>query len=580
MMRSTLCSLATSIVLLARPSTSDAGCITPSVGTANWADTTERRIYILHDPGNPTIGLTWGTGLSFPDVEKGVKRTISLLNEESGSATKFIYAGTQIIGTPQAGSILLTGKSCSDGLNGRALGVGGQTFFTFTAGNTIIDRAEVTAYRSAGDDDGNCNPMIRSFEEGSFYELMFHELGHAAFRMAHPNSQTSYCTDWTFFTPSVMLAETDTKRTLVFKDYDMFHFQANTAPRGQFGEPHRSYTNGAGWTSGAPLTTPNTLFIHNSWGSIPSGTGTSRLLPYVRNGSTTPVANGTGTQAVGIPTGASFSTYTTYGTGTAMMRPQAVAQKPSSNNALWAYVKREYSSNNLDSDIGRVCYRYSTDAGVTWASEVCQTGASYLVARGGVSAAYDPQSNSFLVGFIGGSATITGASSRRVNLLVLPGPGNTAPVTPLFTGVYSYHAPSIACRASTSGTDKNCLLHYENIDVGTSEVISGCARHRDLRVTSGTTPSISYSAVTGTGCVATYVQPSVAFSSATSELYLVQTELGDSVNTYKRAYAATSWTSFGTPFVSASNIVTGAAIGEFAWNGVPRMEAWYTKISN
>jgi hypothetical protein len=485
--------------------------------------------------------LPTALGLSLTSLENALRRTLNIFNEEYGSAIRLTYAGTKTSDAFVPGAIILRGNptNCHPEENRGAA-------VSRSYSNGIVNAVGITYFRlSRG---LNCAPFTWGVQENpgngniiDFVAITIHELGHGVFDVDHPDDPAEIasgnCEDFGQLSLMRRALPGSGPRGRVPKEWDMEIFQQRYPKRGQSSNFLKKYRLGpSSWQAASFANGQGAADILFRPGSLPQNVPEINLV-WGRSAAVIALTGGAGVPATGRYQFGAVHNLQEHHQATPMGRTPAIARKPGTSELLLAYQVRStfletpYTSG---SDIGIICYRRSTDSGTTFGAEVCESNSALFQAhRGGLSTTYDPASNSFLIGFIGGTQS-DDENLNAIHIRNIPSlTGTAAPpeitrfnLAPKSFG--SWHAPSIACTGV--GSD-GCRVVYESPDnLGCIRWFSGGINMSTGQFTTGTLVEVNQ-------CLSAkaFDAPSISYNAPLNLFVLAVTENSTSA----RAYAAT-----------------------------------------
>jgi hypothetical protein len=505
------------------------------------------------------------------DGEMAVRRAIAILNEHAGTHAKLQYAGTTSSTTIQ-GAITIIGNFTSCGVGDT--GAPAEMKYGKHFANPVFrwDWSQLVFYRyglnCAGYYPWSLTPGDISTD--LVYVLM-HELGHGAFNLGHPNSGSPYydC----FFESgngnpaiSFMGASAETERDLSSWDDELI--QKRYGIRSTSAQLFRTYP-----------TSPTT------WTPAFRAAASVGVTPLFRMGSMTElrtlawVDNGVGGGTVRAGGAGYFYSPAQYLNGTldqwvyvapSMARTVAMASTTVSGSGpptdtIIAYQK--FVGSNLYSSMdGQICWRHSSNGGATWGLEECLSpgGNPFTTTTFVLTAAYDPYSNSFLLGYV---KDLFGTAWHRVHITRVPATGNSNPIFTYTLSASSGHAPSISCTGAAQG----CLALYESAN-GNGSVAGTFFGVLDNNVihTIQVTSSVTWS-------LPAFDTPGLTYNAADDTFRMALSENGTAVYSYKldRSDPTLTWYGTGDIWNSQTNHVSTAVMLRRE-NGF-RLESWFVK---
>jgi hypothetical protein len=529
-------------------------CLSGDSATGWPWNTLNVKIYVHYDPSvgsGPGMGLRYALNMSQIDVEYAVIRTVNILNEEVGGKIKLQYSGTTTSTTDITGAIVLRSANpdCSNAASGYLKALAHANAVGF-AGFRL--RGRVSFFRKHSDE---CNPIAFTLQESGddVIAILIHELGHVFYDVGHSDSPSPGCavaSNVMSIMRSAGAAQNGPwgpalPRWRVIKDLDRFRFQQSHGVRGPHASLHRSYRYPLAWSF--PQQVPDTVGwkFHYRPGSLPQNVN-DRNLGSLINVSSTPQPGGGGIPHIGRYATGSFVNQSTSSEST-MMRPVAVAARSGSQEVLVVYAKRAFGTYGVDSDVGRICYRRSLDAGVTYGAETCEAGNAWHVWRSGLTAAYSLRGDVFLVGYIG-----TGESMR---IGFVPASGSSFP--PGFSAVVgfdkSWHAPAVACRDQAPSQSSNCLIVWED------KTNVGCRTTQAASV--NPVGSIQFLSSSNSPCLPLYDTPGLAHNHSTDRYELLVTSKNDAIYSYIAVPDNLSWAGHGDVWNSTNSFVLSGVVG-------------------
>jgi hypothetical protein len=414
-----------------------------------WFDPTNVVYVYINNSGSNN--LFTATGMTQWDAEVALKRALYIWNEQAGASIKLRYVGTTP-NTTVTGGIVVVGNSTACGVDdgGAPAAV---TFGHHFDGWWLWSK--VTIYKKKG----NCQSVgwvnTPTGPAGSIdlVGVLVHEFGHAAFNMGHPYGSPplyEYCS----YTPGLVSGSVMQGASRDLSNWDLEVAQQRYNVRAQFGKfygtfmssPTSWFAPGGGSFGATPL---------YRMGSMGSRTNT-RAMAWVDNGPGGAVLRDGGAgyyNSVAQYKHRALNSW--YYLWPSAGRPVAMATQISTTfglnppiDMLVAYQKSP--STNIYSDANNaVCWRLSTNGGVTWGAESCSGNTNIY----GITAGYDPDRNMFVIGWVKRDSTYY----NRINIITVPATGSTTPGATTTLSISALHPPSIAC----TGAYGRCLLAYE-----------------------------------------------------------------------------------------------------------------------
>jgi hypothetical protein len=320
------------------------------------------------------------TSISSTNLADALKRAIYIWNEQAGASIKLRYMGATS-STAISNAVVVVGNS-AQACGSPGSGAEADVVYGFVP-YWLWSRITLYKFR------GNCGftPWVLTPSEPSdsaatdVVRTLIHELGHAVYNMGHPNDDgysDQDCIYSSLLPTSVMGA---TSRSL--GNWDLEVAQQRYGVRAQYSIFQKSYmTSPITWKpiwEAAPGSGARPLFRMGSIGQLLD----VRPLGFVENGGTSVKDGGVGTwYDVAQYNVAQLKSW--YHLTTSLGRPVALASQPSTVPAvnppvdfLMAYQK--FIGTNIYEDptgeqTGKVCWRRSTNGGLTWGAESCSIG--------------------------------------------------------------------------------------------------------------------------------------------------------------------------------------------------------------
>ena len=489
------------------------------------------------------------TGLSQSAFTNGLAQALNIWNEESGSTLKLRYRGfTSAISVSKA--VVITGRSTT------CLGPTAQAFPGLV--NNRYDHGTIELYKLGG----QCNPIAWSTTPtvgADLVQVLVHEIGHQVFNIAHPTAASGDCVN--FGQISVMKAP----GFRVLGNWDIEVAQGRYGLRAQFARFFRSKMTGA-----------------VTWQVPFEATGMSFLRPLFRPGSISArsinpwfgwiyafdngVQNG----------GAGRADVNRYQAGSkdwnlmtapdgALGRPVAMAYRKAGalpSQILLAYQKVPSGSTVYNTLNGQICYRTSTNEGVTWSLETCPSGA--IATTYGLTASWDSFSGAFVIAF---SQHAPPTRVFEIGILAVPPAGSAGSPTVSFQGISSPHGPGIACGGST--TSSNCMVTYQRGDS------TGGLGWTKVSVSSSLVAT--HGAVSSQG-LAVFDTPSVIHVPSDNTFRMAYAVNSSAIYSYKMdALTGTSWAGTGDIFNNSAAQVSSPVLYTRDSGGVINVYGWFLK---
>jgi hypothetical protein len=354
------------------------------------------------------------------------------------------------------------------------------------------------------------------------------------------------------------------------KDWDAEVVQHWYSPRSELGQIYDSFFVSNEWTPASvvpPLTTAQPLF---RMGSMSQG-ASNAVLAWVENLGLEQTGGG---GQISVARVASSTSVTSTGSDK-LRRPVAIANKPGTDEVLMAYQAYWTAGQQpyvAGSDLERVCFRRSFDGGQTW-SAIATCDQAIMTRRYGLSAAYDPYSDAFLVGYIadsyiGPNNPVSGGEDDfpAVAIATVPASGSSTPYQPRsIIGGQSLTAPSIACNGAAQG----CRVVWDdNIDAALTWSEVG------VDPTTGTaTAFVAYQQ----GYLL-FDAPSVAYNPDDDSFKLALCQNNDAIYAFTMGSGDTTWTGIGDVWNDPHTFVSAAVVS--IWPLIPTIPvtAWFPRF--
>lgn len=392
---------------------------------------------------NATLDPLAATGIPSAAFTNAVAQALNIWNEESGAAIKLRYRGFTS-STRITRAVVITGSSTvCDSAAARAF-VG--------LVNNRYDHGTIELRKRGG----QCQPIVWTTSPvgggADLVAVLVHEIGHQVFNMDHPDGTTPDCPN--FGQPSTM--RNPGSRTL--SNYDLELAQSRYGTRAEYGRFYYSKMTGpASWQT--PVATDSTylrpLFRPGSMGQR-SNDPWFGWIYGLDNGQQNGGAGRADVNRFSFTAGSQDWRLFTTPDG-ALGRPVAVAYRPAgfvSSELMLAYQKVPSGSTVYSTLNGQICYRLSSNEGITWSGEVCPTGA--LATNYGLTASYDWHSSSFVISFVQHAPP---SRVFEIGILAVPTSDSGGTPTLSFLGLSSPHGPGIACGGFINSS--NCMLAYQ-----------------------------------------------------------------------------------------------------------------------
>jgi hypothetical protein len=561
--------------------------------STNWSSATKFIDVYISTYQNESLSLS--TGLSLADLQNAVKRTLNILNEDFASPIRFRYGGTHAGTTNSAptGSILLRGDlTCRSGLELA------QAYWYVSSGVRYKGGVYFFKRRLTQINPMQCSDFVWGVKENEsgktdFMLVLLHELGHGVFNSHHPDdpdeNQSGNC-DYTQDQMTLMRSAAIGGRQLVPKDWDVELFQQRF-PKRTTNKFYKTYlfSDRVPWSTWtAPRMAPGVVNGRALFrpGSLPQHVPRIHLV-WGRGSNSQALVGGGGAVATGKYTGAGSGITSLQEHAPPMARIPAVAQKPGSDEMLVAYVTRNslFAAPYIQgSDVGRICYKRSTNGGITFGAETCgANNPSFQVNRGGLNVVYDQASNNFLIAFIGGSVS-DDDNLNAIHIWGIPslsGAADPESIT-LFNAstfgipsIGTWHAPSMAC----DGT--RCIVVYE------APNNSGC-----LRWFFGTidqlffpNPTTRFVPSSGefeqcSGFIGVFGTPSVSFDSGSTGMQrfvLAVTNDSSYAIGYRMNSAGTAWVDSHFIYGDSNGYLSTFVLANRAFGSQSFIQAWFLR---
>lgn len=561
--RLVLAAAATSLLVLALAKQAHATyCFSGDAASGKPWNATNIKVYIHHNPDvmqGPNMGLRYALNMSFSEIEYAVWRTLHILNEEVGGKIKLQYAGATTSWNNIDYAIVLRSNQhdCSDGTDGIQAGAL-ATANAISSGNYRM-RGRVNFYRK---NFPQCFPLTYNvMEQGGMdvVSLLIHELGHAFYDVGHAGDPSDPSCYISLDGEAIMRPSAQTyPRTRVIRDWDREVFQTRHGSRGQFSSFRRNNRLSTGW--GNTHEVPDTWDIpfHYRPGSF-TQSGAYRNVGFLQHGASLPLPGGGGIQRTGRYHAGGFA-HQEIGEPFSMMRPIAVASRAGTQEVLVVYLRRSIGGNGPGADVGRICYRRSTNSGITYSSETCEP--NWRAYRNGLTVAHSAHRNVFLVGFLGDE-------DDHVYIGLIPGVGSA-----IGTGHSSrigfnpsWHAPAVACRTDPSDA-MGCRIVWEdktNLGCRTT-VVAGV----------GFLGTVIIGTPSKTPCLVMVDTPGLAYNPSNNTFELSNTHLNHAIYAYRMPANSPglSWTGNGDIWNSPNSFVLS---GVLSFHSSSMLQAWFIK---
>lgn len=512
------------------------------------------------------------TGLSLANVDAATRRAIDIWNEEGGSSIRIRYRGlttTPTIAITDA--LVLWGETtvCDGGTaNTNAPGGGSASNHRFTTGS-IQFRQKNTTVSPPTCANIPWNTNVNSSAGYDYVAFLIHELGHGVYNLNHPNSPGC---DFVSQDASVMSSVVENSRGRTLKQWELQLAQREYGPRSQTSQFRRNQLVGSAWSAFYTVPGQAGSFPLYRSGSLPSNMN-SRYMGFTANPATVPQPGGSGfLEATRYSAGSLVTGMTGFGgigSGVGLSRPVAVAGHVVGSNEPILLAYQRYTSPqpilyDAANAVGEICYRRSSNGVSGLGAEVCPTFCNgfgcfpVTTVYFGLTAAYDPYSNSYIIGYIAND-------SMQMAFLVVPSETNTTtPTARTVVSGASYHAPSVACDGSATG----CKVVYES---GSNQ---GTVSWLNVGVSPATgvvTVASSYT----TGLLA-FDTPGVTYWASDGSFRVAYASDNDAIYTYK--IVANSITGTGDAFNDATQFVSSPVPQARVFgSGATKLYTWFLK---
>ena len=538
-----------------------------------------------YDGVSRDFGIASGLGFSTSLTQSVIVRALDTWNEQGGGRIRMYFRGfaAKCGSSPTDLPALVSGSQA-------ALMIGGWSSPSYCLGSRVAfanpvvggtpvkyTHGNIAFFKYITNGSGGCvahtwNAAPKFLGQGggySAYNTLVHELGHAVFNIGDIGEPTSLdyelgnCNLTNPQQSSVMSYVSNLPPSLTPWDQEVVQLRYEKRSLHAKVTKSRQQTGSYAWyypstVNGSSSVNPP-LFRP---GSVTSRRVTPRAASWVA--STNPIAvqpGGTGqlyySRYQQAPSYGAFVGASGYSNADAVLgRPVATAfgWNPFGSYVLMAYMNPATPNLQRYYDArGTLCFRYSTDGGLLFSSEICPTipvssfPFTYTPQSrdGGVTATFDEVNNRFLVAF----------NDLTFGIRVLT--VQTNGVVTAMTTLSSYptpHTPSIACAASSSWTSE-CLITYQTANQ--SSQLGWLRTHLDTSIqrlvvdAAMTTP------------VEVYDTPSVAYNKYDNMFYVGYESFSAAIYSYKKpAFSSTGFSGNGdivndpTHFVSTPAMST------------------------
>ena len=344
------------------------------------------------------------TTLPVAQFQAAIIKAVNVWNEQSGSYLRIRYRG------PTSSDSI----SCDQSF-GQQCGIviqGNLTYCTpvdVTEAYVTLDTLHKfqTGIIVIYEKDSNCNQAPWSTTtSGGLYDVvarMIHEMGHEFFAMGHPNEASGDCTQYDPYgnvLESVMWTNHDSRN---LKAWDQEVAQERYGSRATHSKMMKTHVSGAtAWQTPVQVTGStgqHSLFRPHSMTSEIN----TRVVSWI-DGGTAYQEGGAGSvfgarYADGLSHVATLASRVVGTTPGAIGRPVAVASQSYVNTTpvvLVVYQKTQTGYETYDRDVDNICWKTSSDLGVTYSAESCSSIGTTIH---GVSAAYDFSANKFVIAY-------------------------------------------------------------------------------------------------------------------------------------------------------------------------------------
>jgi len=525
--------------------------------------------------------------------ENLLQRIITTYNEQSGASVRLQYMGTIASNTYVTGAILAVGdiidcnafdaaqiestqdtrgiwrwqagkvfiyqhgacpNSCSDGKDNDGDGL------TDYPSDPDCSSGSDASEETPGYQDGVIAYTDQEIQNGYVdmgYTLM-HELGHAAWGFDHieDTANNASCTNIGQHTVMNQFYESRPPAWRTLKDYDAEALQSIYRPRStSTSKIYKNAYKGTYWTTATAVAHLPNLGGRPLFAMSSMGQGTDdRELVWIYNLSTVPSVGGGGNALSSVYAGPSTTSVDVTADGLRYPIGTAVSTIHT-NERILAFeryhirppIQPPYVANSDKLD---VCYEVSYDSGVSWNTPVCP---GAYTRRWGVTATFDPWTDTFVIGFIadsylGPETNPTPVDVPQVAVLVVPSSTNSVTSTAItVTGGQSFEAPSIACDGLSAYGGR---IVYDDAASQYITWIEG-----GVNWLNGNMDQL----VARTQGYLQQAAPSVAYNSDDGYFYLASTLNSNVVYSYKMASNGTSWAIGPNIWVNSTSYI-GAAV--------------------
>ncbi len=536
-----------------------AQCFSGTSSNTSW-NATVVKVYV-HNTTQSALGqgqgLRYALGGTIPslqDIEYATMRALQIFNEEVGGNIKLQYGGLRTSPDDVANAIILRSANVGPASDCSNIASGLQNALAFAnASHSGATRTSghIDFFKRHGEP---CNPIFWSLTESTgddYVSVLLHELGHAFYDVGHPDDPAAGCS-WTSQLTIMRTSGAPARKRLI-KDWDREIFQTRHTPRASSSSVLRGYKNPTGWQTPFSMNFP--AIVHYRPGSMGQNVSYRNFGFLSQSGSMQFTGGGTISSAryegvLNAPAGSSA----------AMMRPVAVASRPGTSELMIAYVERKNGAYFLDSDVGYICYKFSTNNGATYGTATCQT--TWATFRNGLTAAYSARGNVFLIGYVG--------SSDNISVSMVPASGSALmPFTNVVGFNKSWYAPAVACNNNASDV-QGCRVAWVD------QTNTGCMTTQAAGVnTSGNSFVVSGSA-SNSPCFPLFDTPGLAYNSADGTFEALSVWWNDTIYSYKLAATGLTWVFDANVWASPNSFVLTPVLA-FRTVPTPRLQAWFIK---
>lgn len=423
-----------------------------------WDDThwfTGPRILEVFASNQSGHSLAEAIGMTQFETDRLVERSLAIWNEQAGASLKLRYMGALDV-THVDGAVVILGDLSPNGVEDN-----GTAAEARRAKYPILDvwkYSQIIMYKNVHCDGSDCEVVPWADAAGDpnhdIVSVLVHEMGHAAYNLGHPNSDDFKDCD----TPAVSVMGFAARD---LGNWDRELAQERMGVRSESSEFYQNYQSSS-WLTAHPAAADSGATPLYRMGSLPVGVRFP-VLGFVDNGPLGDTLRDGGKgymQSVGVYDAGPDKLDPWYWLAVGFPRPVATAATPTESDEpprdmIFAYQRNEESNPyDLAGNLGQICWHKSSDGGKTWGTPDCVAEDTLVH---GLTAAYDPWSNSFLIGYVRSDAEFY----NRIHITRVPADGNSQPVFSDALKISALHPPAIAC----NGEEYGCLLAYEANDI-------------------------------------------------------------------------------------------------------------------